>query len=127
MSHVAITTEPGTEVSQQVNAVVEIICSTDSNPLSYLSLWLVTNNSPVLIASSPDAMATFTTSVTLTENYNEKDLFCQASGANGAIEVDSDTLHFEVYCKYFSGPVMNLHKQNLFGWEKETFKRQIGY
>ena len=89
-------------MSQQLNAVVEITCSADSNPLSYLSLWLfTTNNNPVTIASSPDAMATFTTSVTLTENHNEKDFFCRASGANGAIEVDSDTVHFEVYCKYF--------------------------
>ena len=99
MSHVAITTEPGTDVFQPISGVVEITCSADSNPLSFLSLWSSTINETVIIASSPIAMETFTTSVTLTEN--NKEFFCRASGSNGSIEVDSETVNFQGLCKFF--------------------------
>ena len=94
-----ITTDPSTQVSQPLTGVVQITCTADSNPLSYLSVWLVTSNVPVAIVRSLDPMESYTTAVTLAENRNE--FFCRASDADGLIQVDSETVQFQDLCKYF--------------------------
>ena len=85
----------------EVDTVVHFTCTSDANPDPLLSLWAVDQNrAQYLILQKEDPEPTMTEALTLAAKYNKHLFFCRSAGQDGSYSIDSNTIRYEVQCKF---------------------------
>ena len=82
--------------------MVHFTCTSDANPDPLLSLWAVDQKGvQYLVLENNEPTSSMTETVTLATKYNKHLFFCRSAGQDGSYNIDSNTIRYEIKCKFY--------------------------